>query len=57
MDIKQIEMMACPECHGKLDYAKESKELICNQCKLAYPVKDGIPVMLSEESRKIDEDS
>jgi len=54
MDKKLLEIMACPECHGKLEYDKSSKELICNQCKLAFPVKDGIPVMLAEEARKLD---
>lgn len=55
MDKKQIELMACPECHGKLAYAKSSKELVCDSCKLAFPVQDGIPVMLIEEARKTDE--
>jgi len=53
MEKKQIEMMACPECQAKLTYDKSSKELICDNCKLAYPVKDGIPVMLIEEARKL----
>jgi len=53
MDKKQIEMMACPECHGKLEYLKESKELSCEKCQLAFPVLDGIPVMLIEEARSL----
>lgn len=53
MDTKQIEMMACPECGGKLEYDKSAKELVCNACQIAFPVKDGIPVMLIEESRKL----
>lgn len=54
MDKKQIELMACPECQGKLSYVKSDKELLCENCKLAFPVEDGIPVMLIEEARKID---
>lgn len=54
MDKKQIEMMVCPECNAKLDYDKSTKELICESCKLAFPVRDGIPVMLIEEARKLD---
>lgn len=53
MDKKQLEMMACPECHGKLDYDDSNKELVCNNCLLAFPVQDGIPVMLVEEARKL----
>jgi len=53
MDKKQLEMMACPECHGKLDYDKSNQELVCDNCQLAFPVRDGIPVMLIEEARKL----
>jgi len=53
MEKKQIEIMACPECQTKLAYDKSSKELVCDNCKLAFPVKDGIPVMLIEEARKL----
>ena len=55
MDKKQIEMMVCPECNAKLDYDKTNRELVCNSCKLAFPVRDGIPVMLVEEARNLDE--
>ncbi len=54
MDKKQIDMIACPECHSKLTYDKAAKELVCDKCKLAYPVQDGIPVMLVDEARKLD---
>lgn len=58
MDKKQVEMIVCPECNGKLKYEKTSKELICEKCNIAFPVVDGIPVMLVEETRKLDsEDS
>lgn len=54
MDKKQIEMMVCPECNSKLDYDNSKKELVCEQCKIAFPVNDGIPVMLIEEARKLE---
>jgi len=54
MDKKQLELMVCPECKGKLNYDKSQKELVCDTCKLAYPVADGIPVMLVEQARKTD---
>ena len=53
MDKKQIELIACPECHGKLDYDKSTQELLCKKCDLAFPVEDGIPVMLIEKARKL----
>ena len=53
MNKKQLELMACPECKGKLEFEKDKKELICKTCQLGFPVKDGIPVMLIEEARKL----
>jgi len=53
MDNKQIEMMVCPECNGKLEFNKTDNELTCNSCQIAFPVKDGIPVMLIEEARRL----
>ena len=52
MDKKLLEILACPICKGPL-YRKENAELICKADRLAYPVRDGIPVMLAEEARKI----
>jgi len=54
MNKKQIQMMVCPECNGKLNYDKTNNELVCDNCKLGFPVKDGIPVMLIDEARKLD---
>jgi len=54
MDKKEIELMACPECHGRLDYDKNTRELQCAQCKFAFPVEDGIPVLLIEQARKLE---
>ncbi|HYQ70430.1 MAG TPA: Trm112 family protein [Gammaproteobacteria bacterium] len=53
MDRKLLEILACPICKGPLVYMKENAELICKADRLAYPVRDGIPVMLEEEARKL----
>ncbi len=48
-----LAILVCPQCKGDLQYDQSKEELICCTCKLAYPVKDDIPVMLIEEARKI----
>lgn len=48
-----LDIIACPVCKGKLKYDREHQELICKFNKLAYPIIDGIPVMLVEKARKI----
>ena len=53
LDKKLLEILACPICKGPLVYKKENAELICKADRLAYPIRDGIPVMLEEEARKI----
>ena len=53
MDKKLLEILACPICKGPLVYTKEKAELICKADRLAYPIRDGIPVMLEEEARKL----
>ena len=53
VDPKLLEILVCPLCKGKLVYRKEARELVCRADRLAYPVKDGIPVMLEEEARKL----
>ncbi len=53
MDAKLLEILVCPLCKGPLLYRKSEQELICRPCRLAYPVQDGIPVMLEEEARKL----
>tara|TARA_Y100000817_G_scaffold308572_1_gene296520 strand:+ start:924 stop:1100 length:177 start_codon:yes stop_codon:yes gene_type:complete len=50
-----LDLLVCPKSGGKLVYNKETNELICNESKLAYPIKDGIPVMLIESARKLKE--
>ncbi len=53
MDAKLLEILVCPVCKGPLLYKKPEQELICRPCRLGYPVKDGIPVMLEDEARKL----
>ncbi|CAH9019495.1 Trm112 family protein [Candidatus Nitrosacidococcus sp. I8] len=56
MDRKLLEILVCPICKSSLSYKKEDKELICKPCRLAYPIRDDIPVMLEEEAREIPPD-
>ena len=53
LDRKLLDILACPVCKGPLEYVKEPEELICKADALAYPVRDGIPVMLEEEARDL----
>ncbi len=53
MDKKLLDILVCPLCKGELIYQKEAKELICKFDRLAYPIRDEIPVMLEEEARHI----
>ncbi|MCG8074263.1 MAG: Trm112 family protein, partial [Candidatus Thiodiazotropha taylori] len=56
MDRKLLDILVCPVCKGKLLYMKKEQELICRADRLAYPIRDDIPVMLEEEARKIPAD-
>lgn len=53
MDAKLLEILVCPLCKGPLVYKKAKGELVCKPCRLAYPVRDDIPVMLEDEARKL----
>ena len=53
MDARLLEILVCPVCKGPLDFRKTDQELVCKACKLAYPVRDDIPVMLEEEARQL----
>lgn len=53
MDSKLIQILVCPVCKGPLVHKKAEQELICKPCRLAYPIKDDIPVMLEEEARRL----
>lgn len=54
MDAKLLEILVCPVCKGNLDYRKVEQELVCQPCRLAYPIRDDIPVMLEDEARELD---
>lgn len=53
LDTKLLEILVCPECKAKLTYDRSADELICDKCKLAYPIDDGIPVMLADSARDL----
>ncbi|MCU7809950.1 MAG: Trm112 family protein [Candidatus Thiodiazotropha sp. (ex Notomyrtea botanica)] len=53
MDSKLLDILVCPVCKGKLYYDKDAAELICRSDRLAYPIRDEIPVMLEDEARKL----
>ncbi|MGX8883718.1 Trm112 family protein [Methylovorus sp. SPW-M1] len=53
MDAKLLDILVCPVCKGPLVFKKEAQELVCKPCRLAYPIRDGIPVMLEEEARRL----
>ncbi len=54
MDKKLLDILVCPLCKGKLVYDKANQELICKADRLAFPIRDGIPVMLEEEARRLE---
>lgn len=54
IDPKLLEMLVCPLTKGALVYDKEKQELISKSAKLAYPIRDGIPIMLADEARELE---
>lgn len=55
LDHKLLEILVCPVTKGPLEYDKAAGELISKSAGLAYPVRDGIPIMLPDEARKLDD--
>lgn len=53
MDAKLLEILVCPLCKSPLVYRKAEQELVCKADRLAYAIKDGIPVMLADEARSM----
>jgi uncharacterized protein len=53
MDHKMLELLVCPVTKGPLEYRPEQQELISRSARLAYPIRDGIPIMLEEEARPL----
>jgi uncharacterized protein YbaR (Trm112 family) len=56
MDTKLLQILVCPVTKGPLTYNKATNELISKSARLAYPIKDGIPVMLEDEARRLADD-
>jgi hypothetical protein len=54
VDPKLLEILVCPLTKGPLEYDREKQELISRSAKLAYPIRDGIPIMLEDEARRLD---
>jgi hypothetical protein len=55
VDPRLLEVLVCPVSHGPLDYDRQKGELISRKAGLAYPIRDGVPIMLAEEARTLDE--
>lgn len=53
MDPKLLDILVCPACKGPLLYRRAERELLCRACRLGYPIRDDIPVMLEDEARKL----
>lgn len=53
MDARLLEILVCPICKGPLDHLKDEQELVCKADRLAFPIRDGIPVMLEDEAREM----
>lgn len=56
MDMQLLDILVCPVTKGPLKYDKEKQELVSTSARLAYPIRDGIPVMLEDEAREITEE-
>lgn len=56
MDKKLLDILVCPLCKGPLVFNKSTQELTCKVDRLAYPIRDDIPVMLEDEARRLDAD-
>lgn len=55
VDPRLLEILVCPLTHGPLDYDRDAGELISRAAKLAYPIRDGVPIMLPEEARSLED--
>ena len=56
-DVSMLEILACPRCRGELAWVAEKEELLCSACALAYPVAAGIPDLLPESGRSVNDAS
>ncbi|VXC93598.1 Trm112 family protein [Oceanicaulis sp.] len=55
LDPKLLEILVCPVSRGPLEYDREANELVSKQARLAYPIREGVPIMLPEEARNLDD--
>jgi uncharacterized protein YbaR (Trm112 family) len=53
MDPRLLDILVCPICKGPLKYDKKAQELMCNPDRLAYPIRDGIPIMWADQARDL----
>jgi uncharacterized protein YbaR (Trm112 family) len=56
LDSKLLDILACPLCKGPLQWHRDQSVLVCRADRLAYPVRDGVPVMLDDEARALNSD-
>ncbi|MDR2452304.1 MAG: Trm112 family protein [Candidatus Accumulibacter sp.] len=56
MDARLLDILVCPLCKARLEYRKAARELVCKPCKLAFPIRDDIPLMLEDEARRLAEE-
>ncbi|MCB1447667.1 MAG: Trm112 family protein [Rhizobiaceae bacterium] len=54
-DPKMLELLVCPVTKGRLTYDRDRNELISEKARLAYPIRDGVPIMLESEARRIED--
>ena len=54
VDPRLLEVLVCPVTRGRLTYDRERNELVSAGAKLAFPIRDGVPIMLADEARKLD---
>ncbi len=50
-----LEIIACPKCRGELKLSEDEKFLICEKCKIKYPIEDDIPILLVDEAKPLDD--
>ena len=55
VDPRLLELLVCPVTHGSLEYDRNKGELVSRSARLAYPIRDGVPIMLPEEARELGE--
>jgi len=56
IDRELLDILVCPKCHGELRVEETPPSLVCDGCSLRYEVRDGIPIMLIDEARPLDDD-